>query len=229
MNPTPQEISAFQTAILKWYYSNQSSLPWRKQKLSCYEKIIAEILLQRTRPSSVLKIYSNFIERFPSWESIKNADEVEITEFLRPLGLWRQRKDSLIRLANEMVARKSVFPKKRKELENLPNIGQYIASSILLLCHGEVHPLIDINTARVIERYFGPRKLADIRDDPYLQETAYKVVSCGNPTIMNWGVLDLGRKVCIKSKPKCETCPLNSKCKFFNDNICYDERKINSK
>ena len=30
--------------------------------------------------------------------------------------------------------------------------------------------------ARVLERYFGPRNLADIRYDPYLQELAHKVV-----------------------------------------------------
>ena len=44
-----------------------------------------------------------------------------------------------------------------------------VANAILLVCHEQPEPLLDSNMARVIERVFGPRKLADIRYDPYLQ------------------------------------------------------------
>jgi hypothetical protein len=59
--------------------------------------------------------------------------------------------------------------------------GQYIANAVLLLCHGEPQPLLDVNMARVLERVFGPKKLADIRYDPYLQQLAMRIVQCKKP------------------------------------------------
>ncbi len=47
-----------------------------------------------------------------------------------------------------------------------------------LLCNRKPRPLLDVNMSRVLERYFGPRSLADIRYDPYLQNLAQRLVAC---------------------------------------------------
>ena len=52
----------------------------------------------------------------------------------------------------------------------------------MLLCHNQPFPMIDVNMARVLERYFGTRKLVDIRYDNYLQSLAKRVVSLREPT-----------------------------------------------
>jgi len=63
--------------------------------------------------------------------------------------------------------------------------------------------------ARVLERYFGPRKLADIRYDPYLQKLAHRVVDCEAPAAVNWAILDLAALVCKARGPRCSQCPLS--------------------
>jgi A/G-specific adenine glycosylase len=115
-----------------------------------------------------------------------------------------------------MKARRGRFPYTREDIEPLPGIGQYIANAVLLFCHGEAQPLLDANMARVLERYFGPRRLADIRYDPYLQVLAKRVVSCGDPISMNWAILDFASFVCAL-RPKCEACPLKEACMFFQN------------
>ena len=114
-----------------------------------------------------------------------------------------------------MDARNGRFPKSREEIQKLPGVGQYIANSIELLCHGKAKPLLDVNMARVLERFFGPRKLADIRYDPYLQKLAHKVVDVEDPVRMNWAILDFAALVCKTRNPLCETCPVAKNCIYF--------------
>ena len=69
--------------------------------------------------------------------------------------------------------------------------------------------------ARMLERYFGPRKLADIRYDPYLQALATRVVTCRDPAAMNWAILDLAATVCKIREPLCPDRPLRKGCKDY--------------
>jgi A/G-specific adenine glycosylase len=72
------------------------------------------------------------------------ASQKELGECLKPLGLWRRRAISLQRLGREMAARHGRFPKTRDEIEDLPNVGQYIANAVLLFCHNAPEPLLDL-------------------------------------------------------------------------------------
>jgi len=111
-----------------------------------------------------------------------------------------------------MTDRNGRFPKDRDAIEALPGIGQYIANAVMLFCHGQSRPLLDVNMARVLERVFGPRKLVDIRHDPYLQELASRVARCKNSAKLNWAILDLGATICLAKNPRCRECPLVSMC-----------------
>jgi len=68
--------------------------------------------------------------------------------------------------------------------------------------------------SRVLERFFGARKLADIRYDPYLQELSYKIVEHENAKAVNWAILDFGALIC-KPNPLCLICPLQAICNFY--------------
>lgn len=114
-----------------------------------------------------------------------------------------------------MARRNGRFPRDRQEIEGLPGVGQYIANAIQLFCHGEPMPLLDVNMARVLERYFRPRQLADIRYDPYLQELSLRIVNCNDPQQMNWAILDFAGIICKVKDPKHEICPLSKGCFFL--------------
>lgn len=198
--------------LLCWFEARGRKFPWRDSSVTKYQQVIAEILLQRTRAETVAKIFPKFIENFPSWKHLQSASLSYLQLHLKPVGLWRRRSSSLQALSCAMVKKKGCFPKKRKEIEALPGVGQYIASSVMLFFHGIPEPLLDVNMARVLERVFGPRKLADIRYDSYLQELARKVVQCSKPIQMNWAILDLAATTCLIKNPLCSECPLSSFC-----------------
>ena len=212
--PSEPAIELFRIGIIEWYRKHGRQFPWRHRATSNYKKIIAEVLLQRTRAETVAQFFLTFTSRYPSWHQLAMANQDELIEFIRPVGLWRRRSSTLIKLAGEMAKRNGRFPKHREEIEALPGVGQYIANSIMLLCHNSPQPLLDTNMARVLERYFGPRKLSDIRYDPYLQRLARMVVDCGDAVVLNWAILDFAAKVCLTRSPRCSECTLAGECQY---------------
>ena len=214
--PTAKEIAWFRQKLIVWFRTNKRPFLWRDESAGDYIKVLSEVLLQRTRAEVVAAFLTDFLKRYPSWDELSKATEEDLQQYLQPLGLWRRRAASLKRLADEMAKRKGRFPRSRAEIEQLPNVGQYIANAILLFCHGESQPLLDVNMARVLERFFGPRKLADIRYDPYLQSLAKAVVSSMTPELVNWAILDHATLICKISVPLCMKCPVVTRCQFAN-------------
>lgn len=212
-----QTIRLMQSNLLTWYHFYGRHFPWRNKSCNNYEKIIAEILLQRTRAETIACFYSEFLSEYPYWRKLARANIDDLERFLRPVGLWRRRAKSILELSREMTKRNGRFPINRQEIERMPGIGQYLANAILLLCHGEPEPLLDSNMARVLERVFGPRKLADIRYDPYLQELARNVVTCIDSVNMNFALIDFSALVCTLRNPNHAQCPLSSYCKFLKN------------
>lgn len=212
---TKKNIIIFQKIILKWFETGGRHFPWRSKRLSQYQIIIAEILLQRTKAETVSKFYSLFIKDFPNWASLAEADISTIEQYLKPIGLYRQRTKRLKSLAVEMVKRKGKLPRDRTELETIPFMGQYIANAVELIIFKRPSPLIDVNMSRLLERYFGKRKMADIRYDPYLQKLSFKVVNHSKAKEINWAILDFAALVCTARNPKCFLCKFASNCNTY--------------
>jgi A/G-specific adenine glycosylase len=212
MSRNTAQLDFMRDALLRWYRTHGRRFPWRSARRRIYVQVVSEILLQRTRAEVVARFWPTFVSQYPNWGSLASASEVELRNLLKPLGLARRRAAVLTRLGQEMHRRRGRFPRNREMLEALPGIGQYVANAALLFVHGVRSPLLDVNMARVIERCFGPRDLADIRYDPWLQRFANVLVDHPNAREINWSVLDLASGVCKLRRPNCPSCPLRTIC-----------------
>lgn len=212
-----KKIEFFQQKLLEWYEYSGRTFHWRRKGLTHYQYVIAEVLLQRTKAETIAKFYPNFLKDFPNWKSLANANVKKIEKYLIPIGLYRQRSKRLMGLAQEMVRRNGKLPKNRSELESIPFMGQYIANAVELVIFNEPSPLVDVNMSRVLERFFGPRKMADIRYDPYLQALSREIVNHVDTKRINWAILDFSALIC-RPKPLCVECLLNSQCKYYRTN-----------
>lgn len=206
------KIHMFQERLLAWFQVNQRSFPWRKATLTPYQIVISEVLLQRTKAETVAKFYDSFLLAYPNWSDLANSLLENLQDFLKPVGLYRQRAKRIKSLAAYMVENDGVFPTDRVALEEVPFMGQYIANAVELFIHNKNSPLLDVNMARVLERYFGPRKMADIRYDPYLQKLASSVARHSSSKEINWAILDFAAKICRAKNPLCNICPLQAEC-----------------
>ena len=197
--------------IREWYTANGRSFPWREESASNYERVVSEVLLQRTTAAAAARVATDLFALYADWEALADASEESLKSILTRIGLQERRSKALRALA---IARVELghFPDDRAALERLPAVGQYVASAILLFEHGRPEPLLDSNLARFIERFHMRRVRADIRFDPMLQASARSLVR-EEPIMTNWAMLDFGALVCKPRAPTCSACPLSDRCR----------------
>lgn len=215
---TPSEkakLTRLGRILIQWSSANGRDFPWRRPEATTYEQIVVEVMLQRTTATAVARFYDRFFQRFPDWGTLAEASVEELEEFLRPLGLWRRRAKSLLGISAYARDNRGHFPRSVEEHSDIPAVGQYVSNAIRLFQHGESAPLLDVNMARVIERYVRPRKLADIRHDPWLQEAAHWYSRGRESANKNWAILDFAAKVCKARAPACPDCPLRNSCTLW--------------
>lgn len=207
-------IAEFRKLLLKDWKKSGRNFPWRKKRATRYHRIVSEILLQRTQAGVVARFWPQFIRQFPSWKAIARTPLGEVHQTLAPIGLAKQRAPRLLALAEALGRTNGRFPFERSKIEALPAVGQYVANAVVMFCHGQRSALVDVNMARVLERFFGRRKLADIRYDPYLQSLAAHVVDHPRAQEVNWAILDHAALVCTARAPRCGRCCLVARCAY---------------
>ena len=180
-----------------------------------WQVLVVEILLQQTRAERIAAFVPDFLADFPSLRALAEANEQVLAERLTTLGLQNRRGRRLVALAGELLARDGRIPRSKPELELLPGVGPYVAAAYLSTVLEEREPMVDVNMARLIERLYGPRTLADIRYDPHINGIARRLIHlAARPKEFNWAVLDLGAVHCKARSPSCPECPLLGVCSF---------------
>ena len=175
-----------------------------------------EILLQRTTAAGVARAFPGLIARYPTWEVMARTSLEELQALLHPLGLWRQKAQVLINLANMVEKCGGELPCSRHDLERLPGVGPYTASVVMVEVFGLQEPFVDVNMSRVLSRFFGTGVSSSNVRDASLHMLAIHLVRGERCLSVNWAVLDLGALVCRARNPLCQECSLREECQFFS-------------
>lgn len=207
--------AAFQVSVLQSATTTHRSFPWRRPKRSPYELVVAELLLQQTRAEQAAKVFPVLVGQCPDWAALATVPRADLEDLLRPLGLQRRRAAALQALAQTVLQRG--LPASASELETLPGVGQYMARAIAAQLSNEVVAAIDTNVARVLERVFGPRRLADIRYDPELQGLALALIPPSDSRGYLVALLDFASAICRPRAPRCYECPVPA-CRYRSEN-----------
>ena len=200
--------------LLKWYEKNGRDYVWRRQT-DPYEILMAEIMLQRTKADQVEPVYLDFIKRFSDVEKLNQATEQEGEEYFSRLGLlWRSR--LVKRLACELADRfGGMIPDSRDVLLSLPAVGEYMADAVLSFAYGKDVAVVDVNVCRVIARVFGIKSRGEARRDIKFRKVANEILPIGRAKEFNWAIIDFAALVCTPRNPKCDNCPINEFCFYY--------------
>lgn len=214
-----KKIELFRCKIIDWYRNcGDKNLPWRNIN-SAWAVLVAAFLLRKTTRRQVVKVYREFLERYPSPKALASASEEEVKELIRPLGIEHQRTKHLIKLAISIEKKFSgVIPCSKDELKELPGVGDYIAAEVLLVACNKPEPLLDRNMIRVLERVFGVKSA---KKRPHTDQKLWAFARMLVPEdpdkakAFNYGVLDFARKICTARNPRCSICPITDMCDYF--------------
>ncbi|MDY6965629.1 MAG: DNA glycosylase [Halobacteriota archaeon] len=199
--------------IFQWHKTSKRDFPWRHTK-DPYNIMIAEFMLHRTRAEQVVPIYIEFIKKYPDLHSLADADERDIKEVTRHLGLhWRA--DHFIRAARFIVDNyDGKFPENIEWLLKIPGVGDYVSGAILAVCFNKPAPVVDSNIARFINRYYCLNLPGEIRRKKEIVHKSKQLFQCDNPGDFLFALIDFTSLVCKPLNPSCGDCALEKHCHF---------------
>ena len=199
--------------LLNWHDKHgRTNLPWQQSR-SAYPIWLSEIMLQQTQVATVIPYFERFLERFPSIQQLAQANIDEVLHLWTGLGYYARARN-LHKAANVVVNDyNGVFPTNFEQVVSLPGIGPSTAGAILAFSENQRHAILDGNVKRVLSRFYavegwyGNKAVANSLWELAEQNTPSKRVAQYTQAIM-----DFGATLCTRSKPACESCPLQSKC-----------------
>ncbi|MAZ67573.1 endonuclease III [bacterium] len=135
----------FRRKVLNFYKTHgRHHLPWRKTR-DPYHILVSEMMLQQTQVSRVIPKYTQFLERFPTAQTLSDAKLSEVLKLWSGLGYNRRAR--MLHEAVKLIQAeyKGSFPKSVQELEKLPGVGSYTARAILVFAYNEPVVMLETN------------------------------------------------------------------------------------
>ncbi len=207
----------FVNLLLDWFKLNKRDFSWRNQNLTPFQQLLAELMLQKTNANQVEKLFPEFIKKYPNAKKIVEENEEELARLLQPLGLFNRRARDLKKTAQLILENENKIPEDKKDLMNLPGVGEYIANAVLCFSFGKPVPIVDANVGRVIKRVYSfPVKSAPSRDKK-LFEKMTEILPEKQFKEFNLAILDLAALICTPKNPRCDKCLLIKVCDFFKE------------
>ena len=205
--------------LLEWYQSNgRTTLPWRVTN-NPYKIYLSEIMLQQTQVKTVLeRFYFQFLQQFPSLESVALAQENNILKAWEGLGYYTRARN----LHKTAQATQGKLPTTAEELEKLSGIGKSTAHAVACFAFNESLPILDANVKRILYRFFAIKKCTDKE----LWEKAFILFDKENSYIYNQSMMDIGSQICTHKSPHCKECPFQLQCAGQDQPLTYPEKKI---
>ena len=194
---------------------------WRSH-LSPVGELVSTILSQNTNDVNRDIAYNTLLERFPTWEEIRDAEEKKILPLIKTAGLANQ-KGPAIQNALKMITEergqieldflKGMSSQEASEwLINLKGVGPKTASIVLLFSLDMPAFPVDTHVYRITGRVgIRPENMSAAKAHIYLAEqfkpeTYYPV---------HLNIIRLGREVCKARQPLCQECPLTQICEYY--------------
>jgi A/G-specific adenine glycosylase len=207
-------VEKISKSLLKWFDQHgRHNLPWQNKPANVYHVWLSEIMLQQTQVSTVISYFNNFIQHFPTIDTLASADEDAILAQWAGLGYY-VRARNLHKCAQIIIEQyQGKFPKKFEKVIDLPGIGESTAGAILSISFGKNQAILDSNVKRVLARYhqvqghYGQSKTLD-----KLWYLARHHTPNNRNADYTQAIMDLGATLCVRRNPECEHCPIAQHC-----------------
>lgn len=193
-------------AVLAWAERHLRGLPWRRTR-DPWAVLVSEAMAQQTGVDRVVPYYERFLARFPTPGACAAAPVGDVLRLWTGLG-YNRRAVNLHRCARAVVDRhRGTLPADLPALLALPGIGPYTARAVLAFAFERDVGVVDTNVGRVLARWEGrPLRPAEA------QARADALVPPARAWAWNQAVMELGGTLCLRRRPRCESCPVRGWC-----------------
>ncbi len=176
------------------------------------ELAVATILSAQTTDVRVNQVTPKLFARYPDAAAYAAADRTEMQDMLMPLGFFRNKTDSLMKLGQALVDRHGgEVPGTLDELVALPGIGRKTANVILGNAFGVPGITVDTHFKRLTQRWHWTTETDEVK----IEFAVAKLIERRDWTMLSHRVIFHGRRVCHARRPACGACTLRRDCPSY--------------
>jgi endonuclease-3 len=194
---------------------------WRNP-LPAIDELVSTILSQNTNDANRDRAFKGLIDRFPTWEAVRDADPEQVVEAIRPAGLANQKGPRIQQVLEQISAehgrlsldylRKLPVQDARNELLRFKGVGPKTAAIVLLFSLGKPDFPVDTHIYRVTGRLgLRPELMSAQAAHQHLAE----IFPSESYAEVHLNLIRHGREVCHARKPDCDVCFLSDLCAYY--------------
>lgn len=181
-----------------------------------YELVIAVMLSAQTTDESVNAVTAHLFTRFPSLESLANAEISALESEIRTLGLFRNKARNIRGISSKLLDDfAGVVPQNKEALMSLPGVGNKTANVIRAELFHIPEFAVDTHVARVSKRlgFVNPHD-----DVEAIEKKMRRLLPESRYIKTHHQLIHFGRYVCKARQPQCLNCKICAFCLEKNKN-----------
>ncbi|HPT82356.1 MAG TPA: endonuclease III [Limnochordia bacterium] len=181
---------------------------------SPFQLLVATILSAQCTDERVNEITKELFPAFPTPHHLAQASFEEVASYIRSAGLWRSKASNLIGTAKILVEKYGgEVPRTREDLEALPGVGRKTANVVLANAFGIPAIAVDTHVFRVANRLGLSTASTPLQTEQQLME----VIPQEKWIDAHHWLIRHGRALCKARQPLCNQCPLQSRCRHYQN------------
>ncbi len=196
--------------------------PEQKAQRPPLDELIQTILSQNTSDTNSGRAWSSLRDRFSTWGEVAEAETEDVEEAIRVGGLASSKAPRIQQIITQLQDERGEasleflndlsVEEARSYLEELPGVGPKTAACVLLFSLHKPALPVDTHVLRVSKR------LGLIADNMTAEKAESELQAQLAEELyypFHLLLIEHGRTLCVARNPRCEQCPLNRICVFY--------------
>jgi endonuclease-3 len=179
-----------------------------------FELLVVTVLSAQTTDRRVNAVRPTLFAAYPDPRAMAGAPREHLEQIVGPLGFFRAKTESLLKLSQALVERYDAqVPDRLEDLVTLPGVGRKTANVVLGNAFGVPGITVDTHFGRLVRR-FG---WTDETDPVKVEHAIGALFPKKDWTMLSHHLIWHGRRRCHARKPACGACPLARLCPAYGE------------
>jgi endonuclease III len=179
-----------------------------------FQLLVVTVLSAQTTDKRVNAVRPTLFSAYPDPEAMAGAERADLEQIIGPLGFFRAKTESLLKLSQALVERyDGDVPPRLEDLVTLPGVGRKTANVVLGNAFGIPGITVDTHFGRLARR-FG---WTDLTDAVKVEHAVGELFPKRDWTMLSHHLIWHGRRVCHSRQPACGACPVARWCPSYGE------------
>ncbi len=179
-----------------------------------FQLLVVTVLSAQTTDRRVNKVRPTLFAAYPDARTMAGADRAALEQIVGPLGFFRQKTESLLKLSQALVEQHDgQVPPRLDDLVKLPGVGRKTANVVLGNAFDIPGITVDTHFGRLVRRFGWTEETDPVKVEFAIGDLFPK----RDWTMLSHHVIWHGRRICHAKKPACGACPVARWCPSYGE------------